>query len=138
MTVLRQMPTGFAWISSQTLSEDEDLRPLNVRRLLILVRRLALKHGPTYVFEANGGELHRRVQRGFESLLGRLHGLGALEGRTASDAFRVEVGGPPDTRASLDDGLLLVELKVAPSRPLRFLTVRLVNTGDRGLRVESR
>jgi hypothetical protein len=138
VNVVTQTPAGFVWLSSQTLSEDDHLRPLHVRRLLILLRRLALKHGAAYVFEPNGAELHRRVQRGFESLLGRLHALGALSGRSASEAFRVEVGGPPNTRASLDVGRLIVELKVAPAQPLRFLTVRLVSSGERGLRVESR
>jgi hypothetical protein len=138
VTALRHTPAGFAWLASQTLSEDADLRPLNVRRLLILLRRLALKHGAAYVFEPMGPELERRIQRGFESLLTLLHGLGALEGRTSSEAFRVDVGAGPEPRPSPDDSRLLVELKVAPSRPLRFLTVRLVNAGERGLRVESR
>ena len=38
-------------LSADTLSDDPDLRPINVRRLLILLRRLALRLGATYVFE---------------------------------------------------------------------------------------
>jgi phage tail sheath protein FI len=41
------------------------------------------------------------------------------------------VGDPPNSRQSLDAGRLIVELKVAPSMPLEFLTVRLVRSGER-------
>ena len=61
----------------------------------------------------------------------------ASGGATASEAFRVDVGDPPNARQSIDAGRLIVELKVAPSLPLRFLTVRLVEHADRGLRLES-
>jgi phage tail sheath protein FI len=36
-----------------------------------------------------------------------------------------------NTRQSLDSGRFIVELRVAPSRPMTFLTVRLVQSGDR-------
>jgi hypothetical protein len=32
----------------------------------------------------------------------------------------------------MEQGSFIVELRVAPSLPLRFLTVRLVQSGDRG------
>jgi phage tail sheath protein FI len=50
----------------------------------------------------------------------------------------VNTGSPPNTPESMDQGRLIVELKVAPSRPLAFLTVRLVRTGDGSLQVEAR
>jgi phage tail sheath protein FI len=39
---------------------------------------------------------------------------------------------------TLDAGQLIVELKVAPSRPLAFITVRLVGEADSGFRVDAR
>jgi phage tail sheath protein FI len=64
--------------------------------------------------------------------------LGAFAGATAPDAYRVNTGSPPNTPQSIDAGRLVVELQVAPSRPLAFLTVRLVRTGEGSLQVETR
>jgi phage tail sheath protein FI len=116
-------------LSEDTLSDDADLRAVNVRRLLSLLRRLALLRGTPYVFEPNDGTLRRGVQRGFETLLTALYERGALAGATADEAFQVLVDG--DAGA----GQLVVELKVAPSLPLRFITIRLVTGGERGLEV---
>ena len=45
VNVIRQEPRGFVPLGADTLSDDDDLRPINVRRLLILLRRLALRAG---------------------------------------------------------------------------------------------
>jgi len=137
LNVLRREPNGFLVLSADTLTDDVDVRPINVRRLLALLRRAALLHGTRYVFEPHDDALRRRVERGFEDLLGLLFRLGAFAGATASEAFRVGVGDPPNSRQSVDEGRLIVELKVAPSLPLRFLTVRLVERAERGLQLES-
>jgi phage tail sheath protein FI len=124
-------PRGSVPISASTLSDDEDLEPINVRRLLSLLRRLALREGATYVFEPNSDAFRRSVQRGFENWLTRMFDRGAFAGRTASTAFRVTTDETLNTPQSIDAGRFIVELRVAPSRPMTFLTVRLVQTGDR-------
>lgn len=133
---VRQEPDGFVCLSADTLTDDEQVRPISVRRLLALLRRTALLYGPDYVFEPNNGAFRRSVQRGFEAVLGILFELGAFAGNRPDDGFRVVVGDPPNTRQSVDLGRLIVELRVAPSRPLEFLTVRLVNSAEQGFRVE--
>src|SRR6185295_7859956 len=55
----RALSRGFVLLSADTLAPGEDLRPLNVRRLLILLRRAALQLGATYVFEPNGDAFRR-------------------------------------------------------------------------------
>lgn len=135
LNTLRQEPRGFVVLSGDTLSRDVDLRSINVRRLLSLLRRVALRHGTQYIFEPNDATFRRGVQRGFEALLNELYQRGAFTGATPDQAFRVLTGDPPNTAQSVDEGQLVVELKVAPSLPLRFLTVRLVSNGERGLQV---
>jgi phage tail sheath protein FI len=130
VNVVRRLPDRFAAQSQDTLDVTGELRPVNVRRLLDLLRRACLLHGPAYVFEPNDGVLRRGVQRGFEALMERLFGLGAFAGRRADEAFRVSAV------TAADLATLTVELRVAPARPLTFLTVRLVHDGERGLRVE--
>jgi hypothetical protein len=126
VNVVRQEPAGFVVLDEDTLSLDEDLRPINVRRLLDLLRRLVLLHGPTYVFEPNDVRLRRRIQRGFEAALRDMYVRGAFRGATPDGGFQVVTGDPPNTPQSADQGQLIVELRVAPSLPMRFMTVRLV------------
>jgi hypothetical protein len=134
---VEQTPRGFMALSADTLATDPEVRPINVRRLLQLLRRLALRHGETYAFEPNGDPLWRATRRGFEGVLGVLFRLGAFAGTRPDEGFRVVVGDPPNTPQSIDAGRLIVQLQVAPSRPLAFLTVRLVRAGDGTVRVET-
>jgi phage tail sheath protein FI len=136
INLIRQEPRGFVSLSADTLSDDEDLRPINVRRLLILLRRLALKLGATYVFEPNDDAFQRLVQRGFEAMLGQMFARGAFAGDTPSTAFQVVTSSSLNTPQSLEQGRFIVELRIAPSLPMTFLTIRLVQTGDRGVVTE--
>ena len=131
INIIRQEPRGFVALSQDTLSRDADLRPLNVRRLLILLRRAALRLGATYVFEPNDDAFRRMVQRGFEEMLGQMHARGAFAGARASSSFQVVTDAALNTPQARDQGRFFVELRVAPSAPLTFMTVRLVQSGDR-------
>lgn len=129
--VVRQHPHGFVVLNADTLAGDDDLRPIGVRRLLILLRRLALRRGATYVFEPNDESFRRTVQGSFEAMLGELFQRGAFAGRTEREAFRVVADETVNTPQSVERGRFILELRVAPSRPMAFLTIRLVQTGDR-------
>jgi hypothetical protein len=129
VNALRQEPVGFVCLDEDTLSADGDddpLRPINVRRLIDLLRRLVTLHVPRYVFEPADARLRRRIQRGFEAVLRDLYSRGAFRGATTQEAFAVVSGSPPNTAQNVDQGQLIVELRVAASLPMRFLTVRLV------------
>jgi phage tail sheath protein FI len=132
VNLVRQEPAGFLCLAADTLSDADELRPIGVRRLLQVLRRTALLHGASYAFEGNGDVVRRTVQRGFERILARMFALGAFAGATAAEAFAVTVLAPVDSGA---DGQLVIELQVAPSRPLSFITVRLVRSGGGGLQV---
>ena len=68
--------------------------------------------------------------------LGGFAGRGAFAGRRAEDSFQVVAESEGlNTRASADAGRFVVELRVAPARPMAFVTVRLVRSGD-GLALE--
>ena len=126
-------PHGVVLSGEDTLYHlDADWRPVHVRRLMALLRRAALRRGSQYVFEPNGPTLHRTIERAFESLLGDLMQRGAFAGRSAREAFQVVVRDDTlNSPASIDNGRLFIELKVAPAQAMRFLLVRLVRAGDR-------
>jgi hypothetical protein len=138
INLISQEPRGFLTLGADTLSDEEDLAPIGVRRLLSLLRRLALREGVTYVFEPHSESFRRLVQRGFESFLSHMFERGAFAGRTADKAFRVVTSSELNTAQSTDQGRFIVELRVAPALPMTFLTVRLVQSGDRTLLVEER
>jgi hypothetical protein len=131
INLLRADARGFLTLSADTLADDPDLRPINVRRLLILLRRLALRRGISYVFEPNDDVLRRAVERGFTFLLTDLFRRGAFAGATTAESFRVVTSGAINTKADRDNGRFFVELRVAPSLPLKFLTIRLTQNGER-------
>jgi phage tail sheath protein FI len=138
INLIRQEPRGFLGLSADTLSVDVDLRPVNVRRLLILLRRLALRLGATYVFEPNDDSFRRLVQRGFEAMLDEMFVRGAFAGATPATSFQVVTSNALNTPQSIDQGRFVVELKVAPSLPMTVLTIRLLQSGDRTLVTEGR
>jgi len=131
-------PAGFVPGTAETLARDPDWRPVNVRRLMAMLRRAALRRGAAYVFEPHGPALQRTVERAFEALLQSLYLRGAFAGRGAAQSFRVEVGDELNTPAQRDAGRFHVDLKVAPALPLTFLTVRLVRSGERLVSQEQR
>lgn len=123
--------SGFVPAWFETLSEDPELRPANVRRFLGLLRRLAFRHGADSVFEPANRTLERSLERTFRSLLESLRQRGALRGGGEGTAYRVDIATEPD------QGRVRVDLRVAPSLPLSFLQVTLRSSGER-LVVEER
>jgi phage tail sheath protein FI len=138
VNLIRHEPAGFLCLDSDTLSNDDDVRPLNVRRLLILVRRAALRAGNEYAFEPNGDALRNTVKRGFESLLATLFARGAFAGRNARGAYQVITDETVNTPQSVDAGRFIAELRIAPARPLSFLTIRLLQRAEASTAVEVR
>jgi hypothetical protein len=127
---------GFLFFNAETLSLTEELRPLPVRRLMILLRRLALREGMTYVFEPHSDDFRALVRRRFERLLSTIHQRGGLAGPTPEASFAVVTDESVNTRQATDLGRFLVELRVAPSRPFRFLNIRLLQTGPQQIEVK--
>jgi phage tail sheath protein FI len=132
LNLVRQGARGFLCLNADTLSDDDSLRLINVRRLLILLRRLALRHGATYVFEPNSDAFRRSVERGFSSLLDLMFARGAFAGATAATSYQVRADNTLNPPQSVEQGRFVVELRVAPSQPMTFMTIRLVQTGARG------
>jgi phage tail sheath protein FI len=102
----------------------------------MLLRRLALREGASYVFEPNDAVFRRSVQRGFESMLDGLFLRGAFAGATAETSYKVVTDTSVNTPQAVDQGRFTVELRVAPSLPLRFITIRLLQIGDQTLVTE--
>jgi hypothetical protein len=121
--VIRQRPGGFAAIAAHSLASDQLLQ-LSIRRLLILVRKIAVREGERYTFEINNERFRQLVQRRFERILGDLTGRGAFH------AFQVLTDGGVNSADDVENGRLIVALQVAPSSPVEFVTVTLLRSGE--------
>jgi phage tail sheath protein FI len=135
VNTLARQPHGFTMTDAMTLSEDYDWREINVRRLVSLIRRAAIRAGAAYVFEPNGDVLRRVIERRFGHMLDDLVRRGAFAGKGGPDSYRLMVEANDADRMN---GRLAVEIAIAPSRPLRFLTVALAQIGERLAVVEER
>ena len=130
INLIAQQPGGFFILGQDTLVTSEtDLEPLNVRRLLILIRRLALREGVRYVFQNISPSLQRQVNRQFEQWMQQMLTRGAFAGLSAADSFRVIADQSVNTQDSIGQGRFIVQLQVAPSVPMRFLTIQLMQSG---------
>jgi hypothetical protein len=128
--LVRPEPRDFRAMSAHTLSDDRSLLQLSVRRLMILLRKVAAQRGADFVFESN----HRRFRDGvrvmLENLLRFLFERGAFAGAAPEQAYRVATGDDVNTPQAIDQGRFVAEVRVAPSQPAEFLTVQLTRTGE--------
>jgi hypothetical protein len=138
INLISQQPEGFLLMGQDTqITTEADLVPLNVRRLLIIIRRLALREGVRYVFENISPKFQRQVTRQFDGWMQQMLARGAFAGLSAADSYRVIADASVNTQDSIDQGRFIVELQVAPSVPMRFLTVQLVQSGGQLTLTES-
>ncbi len=124
LNVVRQGPGAFSLLSAHTLSGDRLLVHISVRRLLIFLRKLALRRGMRYVFESNNEQFRRRVQASFERTMTELAARGAIT------AFEVVTDATLNTPNDIDNGRFLIALKIAPTLPVEFITVVLLRSGE--------
>ena len=117
-------------LTANTMTDVAAVRPIGVRRLTMLLRRLARREGVGVVFEPNDRELRRLVGLRFERLLTGLFQRGAFAGAVPAEAFEVSTGDSVNPQAAVESGRFVVEVRFAPSRPLEFITVRLVVAGS--------
>ena len=129
--------TGIAAVRSQTLSPDGDWAAIGVRRLFILLHRLCRREGERFVFEPNDMTLRRGLERSFDALLHRLMQRGAFRGVDASSSYLLKTAAGAEAAREIERGECSLLIQVAPSRPLRFLTLHLRRSGEQ-LDIEER
>jgi len=104
---------------------DADLKYINVRRLLLFLRK-SIDHGTQWVvFEPNSPALWQKIKRNITAFLTNVWRDGALFGDTAQQAFYVRCDAetnPPELR---DLGQVVTEIGVAIVRPAEFVIFRI-------------
>jgi hypothetical protein len=123
VNMVQRQPEGFLTLSSDTLHPEAQWRPINIRRLMILIRRVLMPFAESFVFEPNNPVLHRAVEREIGGLLADLFVRGAFIGSTPGESYRLHIASTSD---DVDQGRFIIEIQVAPALPLEFITIRLV------------
>jgi uncharacterized protein len=119
---------GIRVFGARTLSSDTDWQFVNVRRLIMMIKkavRLALEWA---AFESNDFYTRAKIRLVLTSFLASLWQNGALAGDAPEQAFFVrcdETNNPPEQR---DAGRLLADVGVAPAKPFEFVVVRVGRT----------
>lgn len=128
--ILHAEPRDFRAMSAHTLSDERIWLQISVRRLMIQLRKMLLLRGDEMVFENNSPLFREAVRISLDGALQILFRGGAFAGRTAEQSYRINVGPDINTPESVDRGLFIAEIQVAPSQPGEFITVQLVRTDD--------
>ncbi len=108
----------------QDVSQTE-WKYINVRRLFNYIEESLYEGNQWVVFEPNGPELWSIVNRNITAFLTDQWKDGAFYGTTAEEAFFVKVdkdNNPPDLR---EQGLLIIDVGIAPIYPAEFVIIRI-------------
>ncbi|MFD9702940.1 phage tail sheath family protein [Lentzea sp. NPDC059081] len=128
---LRAFPgQGIRVWGARTLSSDPEWRYLNVRRLFNFVEKSILQGTNWVVFEPNDPKLWDSVKRTITMFLRGVWRNGALFGNTPAESFFVKCDAENNPADSRDQGLLVVEVGIAPVKPAEFVVFRISQYAD--------
>ena len=113
------------WGARTFYSVSNDWRYVSVKRLFIMVETSVKNAMQPFVFEPNTANTWARIETQIASFLTDLWTQGAMVGTTAEEAFYVNVGlGQTMTESDIQNGTMIIEIGIAPSRPAEFIVLR--------------
>ncbi|MEX2500616.1 MAG: phage tail sheath C-terminal domain-containing protein [Wenzhouxiangellaceae bacterium] len=121
---------GIRIMGARTLSSDPDWRYINVRRLLLMIRKAIDLATQWAVFEPNDDTTRNKLAMSLRGFLTAVWQQGALVGAAPDQAFFVKCdrdNNPPEQR---DKGRLQADVGVAPSKPFEFVVLRVGRQGN--------
>lgn len=115
---------GIRIMGARTVSSDPDWRYVNVRRLMIMIRRALNIIAQWVVFEPNNAVTRNKLQVAISSYLAVLWTRGALAGAVQEQAYFVKCDEENNPGFQRNNGQLKAEIGVAPTIPFEFVIVR--------------
>ena len=113
------------WGARTLSTTDPAWRYLNVRRLFNYLEESILNGTQWVVFEPNDQMLWAKMRRTISAFLVNEWRKGALFGTTPQEAFYVKCDGETNPAESIDAGMVICEIGVAPVKPAEFVIFRL-------------
>ncbi len=122
---LRALAGAGVWVwGARTLSGDEWLRYLPVRRCLSAIERRACAALQPLVFEPNTPRLWFQITQAITGILAPVFEAGALRGDTPAQAYYVICDGTNNPSETILVGQVLCEVGVAIAAPAEFIVFR--------------
>lgn len=117
---------GICVWGARTLSNNNaEWRYINVRRLFLMIEE-SIKRGTSWtVFEPNDLMLCKSITRDISAFLKLQWQSGALVGSSPGEAFFVKCDGENNPQESVNEGRLIVDIGIAPSKPAEFIIFRI-------------
>jgi phage tail sheath protein FI len=110
---------------ARTLSSDPAWRYINIRRLFNYLEESILEGTEWSVFEPNDYALWAKIRRTIASFLVNEWRKGALFGLTPDQAFYVKCDEETNPAESIDAGMVVCEVGIAPVKPAEFVIFHL-------------
>ncbi|HKV88846.1 MAG TPA: phage tail sheath C-terminal domain-containing protein [Candidatus Dormibacteraeota bacterium] len=111
---------------ARTLDVDSsEWRYLNVRRLFIMIEQSIARSTRWIVFEPNDRTLWKSIKRDINAFLTQLWRGGALMGATPGEAFFCQCDEETNPPESIDLGIVVTVIGIAPVKPAEFIVFRL-------------
>jgi len=110
---------------ARTISSDADWKYVNVRRLFIFLEHSIDIGTQWVVFEPNNESLWARVIETIVPFLTGVWKTGAMMGTKPDEAFFVKCDRSTMTQDDIDNGRLVCEIGVAPTKPAEFVVFRI-------------
>ena len=102
-------------------SHVDQFRYVSVRRLALYIEQCLSGGMQWSVFVPNDEALWAQLRLDVGAFMHQLFRDGALQGSTARDAYFVRCGPDTTTASDIQDGVVIIEVGFAPSRPAEFV-----------------
>jgi hypothetical protein len=111
---------------ARTLADGaSEWRYLNVRRLFNMIEQSIIQSTRWVVFEPNTLTLWKSIRRDISAFLMRMWRDGALMGASPEEAFFVQCDEETNPPESIDAGLVVAVIGIAPVKPAEFIVFRI-------------
>src|SRR5262249_31353819 len=113
------------WGARTVAPESSEWRYLNVRRLFNMIEESIALSTRWVVFEPNTFTLWKSLTRDVRAFLTMLWRDGALMGKTPEDAFFVQCDEETNPPESIDAGMVVTRIGIAPVKPAEFVVFKI-------------
>jgi phage tail sheath protein FI len=113
------------WGARTIANGSSEWRYLNVRRLFNMIEESIANSTRWIVFEPNDQPLWKAIRRDVSAFLTLLWRDGALMGRSPEEAFFVKCDAETNTTESIDAGMVVTLIGIAPVKPAEFIVFRI-------------
>ena len=116
--------TGLVAWGARTLEANGDFPYIQMRRLFMFVEKSVFNSTQGFVFESNTAGLRASIKLQIEAFLLSLHRSGHFAGNSPAQSFFVICDSSNNPQTAIDQGQLVVDVGIAPTKPAEFVIFR--------------